>query len=150
VSAERALSGDGLRNLYRALAEVEGDGAGGVKEPPAASAIAERAHLHRESRARRAVALFTDWLGAVAGDLALTLGARGGVFVAGGMVPAWGTHFDSARFRRRFEAKGRFGDWLRAVPCHLVVAPHPAFTGLGALLDARARAGSCARAGSGW
>ena len=55
------------------------------------------------------------FLGGFAGDLALTLGARGGVYVAGGIVAALGDAIAGSRFRERFEAKGRYRDYLAAI-----------------------------------
>ncbi len=136
-SAERVLSGPGLAHLYAALAEEAGEPG---TEPPAPEAIAEAAWRGADRLAVAALERFTGWLGAVAGDLALTFGARGGVYLGGGIVPAWGERFDAARFRARFEAKGRFRSWLAAVPCHLIGDPHPALAGLAALLDGAVRA----------
>lgn len=130
VSAERALSGPGLEAVYGALATLEGK----AEAAPAADAIAARAERGDDPLATEAVRLFCGWLGTVAGDLALTLGARGGIYLAGGILPKWGTLFDAALFRRRFEAKGRFDDYLRAIPTYLMVADEPAFRGLARLL----------------
>ena len=136
VSLERALSGPGLVNLYRAL-DVLAD-APPPRRPPARTpaAITGRARARTCPRAIATAALFSALLGGAAGNLALTLGARGGVYVAGGIVPRMGTAFDAAAFRRRFEAKGRFADYLAAVPTWLVTAPQPALIGLAAALDA--------------
>jgi len=71
----------------------------------------------------------------MAGNLALTLGARGGVYVAGGIVPRLGAHFAASPFRERFEAKGRFRPYLATIPTYVVTYPIPAFLGLAALLD---------------
>jgi glucokinase len=133
VSAERVLSGPGLENLYAALAALDGRPA----EPaPDAREIAERARAGKCPIARETVALFCGWLGAVAGDLALILGARGGVYIAGGIVPRWRALglLDEGLLRRRFEAKGRFRDWLAPVPLYLVTVPEPALIGLARLL----------------
>ena len=81
-----------------------------------------------------AVSLFTGWLGSVAGNLALTLGARGGVYIAGGIVTQWGDQFDAALFRRRFEAKGRMKSFLAPIPCYVVTAKDLAFRGLAAMV----------------
>jgi glucokinase len=132
ASAERALSGPGLEAVYAALAALEGRGGDG--RGPAADAIAAHAARGDDPLAVEAVRLFCGWLGTVAGDLALTLGARGGVYLAGGILPKWGTLFDAALFRRRFEAKGRFDAYLGAIPTYLMVADEPAFRGLARLL----------------
>ena len=86
---------------------------------------------------RKAIAAFTGLLGSVAGDLALTLGARGGVYIAGGIVPGWGERFDTERFLERFRAKGRFRGYLGAIPVHVVTHPYPGLAGVTHLLSRR-------------
>ena len=103
VSAERVLSGPGLVTLYTTLAEIDGVPAG----PFTPAQIADRAIGESEPLVRDALAMFCAMLGTVAGDLALTLGARGGVYIAGGIVPRLGARFAESAFRERFEAKGR-------------------------------------------
>jgi len=80
------------------------------------------------------VAMFCAMLGTMAGNLALTLGARGGVYVAGGIVPRLGALFAESAFRERFEAKGRLRDYMAAIPTYVVTHPTPAFLGCAALL----------------
>ena len=131
ASAERALSGPGIEALYRAVASIDGVSCRGDRT---AAEIAHDAFTRSDPIAVEAVATFTGFLGSVAGDLALTLGARGGVYLAGGIVPGWGGRFDAARFLDRFRAKGRFRDWLSAVPVHVVTHPYPALAGAERLL----------------
>jgi glucokinase len=83
---------------------------------------------------REAVDMFCAMLGTVAGNLALTLGARGGVYVAGGIVPKLDARFTGSSFRERFEAKGRLRPYLAQIPTYVVTHPFPAFLGLAALL----------------
>lgn len=132
-SAERVLSGPGLVNLYVALAELEGGG------PPAALSPADVTARARQGEplARKAQLMFFAFLGTVAGDLALTTGARGGVFIAGGIVPQLLDELGKSEFRARFEAKGRYGSYLGAIPTHVITAPLPAFRGLRHLLGYR-------------
>jgi glucokinase len=131
VSAERVLSGPGLVNLYQTLAELEG-----VPAHPFTAAQIADAHIGEiDPLARMSVDLFCAMLGTVAGDLALTLGAQGGVYIAGGIVPRLGETFLKSRFRTRFEDKGRFSDYLAAIPTYVVTCPIPAFLGLAALLE---------------
>jgi glucokinase len=129
VSAERVLSGIGLPALDAAVAVVDGAPPTPDRQPEAVLAAARAG----EARALRAVGLFVDLLATVAGDLALTFGATGGVFVAGGMPGYLGALFDHRRFRARFEAKGRSGTWLRRVPTAIVTHPQPGLLGLSAL-----------------
>lgn len=133
VSAERALSGPGLGELYLALCQVRGVT---PLAPPEASQIVQRALAGQDSLCRAALDLFFEFLGAVAGDLALTLGARGGVYIGGGMVPRMLDALLASGFRRRFEDKGRFVDYLREIPVWVITAPDsPALWGAARALD---------------
>jgi glucokinase len=132
VSAERVLSGQGLINLRRALAALQGV----ADEPDLTPAeLARRALAGTHPLARATVEMFSGMLGTVAGNLALTLGALGGIYIAGGIVPKLGTAFDAERFRLRFEDKGRFQPYLARIPTWLVIHETPALLGLAALLD---------------
>ncbi|GAC1626983.1 MAG: hypothetical protein NVS9B10_15470 [Nevskia sp.] len=122
LSAESLLSGPGLERLHVAL------GAQALSGPAIADAAAAG-----DAAARRTTRVFARWLGRVAGNAALTLGARGGVYLAGGIVPAWGEHFDVTAFRAGFEDKTGFGDWLAAIPAWIVRQPQPALIGLARL-----------------
>lgn len=129
VSAERVLSGIGLPALDAAIAVVDGEPPRPDREPEAVLAAARAG----EKRALRAVGMFVDLLATVAGDFALTFSATGGVFLAGGMPHYLGEMFDHARFRARFEAKGRSSVYLRAMPTAIVEHPQPGLLGLSAL-----------------
>jgi glucokinase len=74
-------------------------------------------------------------LGVVAGNLTLTLGARGGVYIAGGIVPRLGDMFAASRFRPRFEDKGRFREYVAPIPAFVVTHSYPAFVGLAGLVS---------------
>lgn len=125
VSAERVLSGPGLVWLYEAIVAADG----GLPEPLEPAAVSARAADGSCAAAREAAALFSGWLGAVAGDLALTLGARGGVYLGGGLLERMGAAFDRDRFAGRFLAKGRFASYLTPIPVALVRHPYPALLG---------------------
>lgn len=131
VSAERVLSGQGLVNLYQTLAEI----AGVAVESYTPAQISDHAMGEEEPVCRAAVAMFCAMLGGMAGNLALTLGARGGVYIAGGIVPRLGRIFVESRFRERFESKGRFRAYLSAIPTFVITAREPAFLGLAEILD---------------
>jgi len=132
VSAERCLSGPGLVNLYNSLAALD--------RVPAASysaaQITDPETGAKDPLCREATAMFCAMLGTFAGDLALTLGARGGVYIAGGIVPRLGARFAESGFRQRFEAHGRMGALLAAVPSYVVTHPLPALLGCAAALAA--------------
>ena len=130
VSAERLLSGPGLVDLYNTLAEIDGIPAVACT----AAQITDPTVCERQSHCRQAVEIFCAMLGTVAGNLALTLGARGGLYVAGGIVPRLGARFAASAFRERFEAKGRLRPYLAQIPTYVVTHPFPAFLGLAALL----------------
>ena len=72
---------------------------------------------------------FCAILGSAAGDLALALGARGGVFIAGGIAPRIVDLIEHSAFRARFESKGRLSDYTKAIPTHVVMNPHTALIG---------------------
>lgn len=131
VPAETVLSGPGLELLYATIAAIDG-------APPetalGAADIIRAARDEGNETAREAIQLFTGWLGAVAGDVALTLGARGGIYIAGGMVPRLGGLFDAHLFRQRFEAKGPYKSYLAAIPAWLITHEYPGLAGLASLL----------------
>ncbi len=131
VSAERVLSGPGLVDLYITLAEVDGVPAVSYT----AAQITSAAACEGDNHCHEAVDTFCAMLGTVAGNLALTLGARGGVYIAGGIVPKLGARFSGSVFRERFEAKGRLRPYLAQIPTYVVTHPFPAFLGLAALLS---------------
>jgi glucokinase len=129
VSAERVLSGIGLPSLHAALAAIDG-----VQTPKRDAESITAAGLSGEcALCRETLCMFCALLGAVAGDLALLYGARGGVFVAGGIAPRFPRFIAESGFRARFEEKGRFGEWLRPVPAFVVMRPDAPMLGLAAL-----------------
>jgi glucokinase len=130
VSAERALSGPGLVNLYNTLAELDGVPAQGFT----AAQITDLAIRAADPLCVETTRMFCAMLGTMAGNLALTLGARGGVYIGGGIVPRLGQTFLQSPFRQSFEAKGRFEAYLAAIPTFVVTHPLPAFLGCAALL----------------
>ena len=125
VSAERLISGMGLANLYKAIARLSG--ALPMKLTPAE--IAKRGQAGTDAFCVEALDVFCAFLGSVAGNLALTLGARGGVYIGGGIVPKLGEYFHQSRFRQRFESKGRFIEYLSPIPVYVIHTPHPALLG---------------------
>jgi glucokinase len=130
VSAERILSGPGLVNLYNTLAMLDGVPSKGYT----AAQITDPAIGAADPLCAEATSLFCAMLGTMAGNLALTLGARGGIYIGGGIVPRLGQRFAESPFRARFEAKGRFSQYLAAIPTYVVTHPLPAFLGCAAVL----------------
>jgi glucokinase len=125
VSVERVISGNGLENLYQAIAALDGI------EPVWGNAaeITKAAMDETCPVARATLDTFCALLGSVAGNIALTFGARGGVYIAGGIAPRIVAYLQRSDFRARFEDKGRFRSYLEAVPSNVIM--HPAATLIG-------------------
>lgn len=134
ASAERAVCGQALVDLTQALYELDGGPPGMAPAHPAAVVAAA---LHEpDGAAAEAVQLFCAFLGIVAGNLALTLGARGGVYIGGGMVSRLGALFDTSAFRDRFESKGRMSSYLAPIPVWVIQSQEsPALRGASVALD---------------
>lgn len=126
VSAERLLSGMGLPMLHRLVCEVDGFGI----EELTASEIGQAALYAQKESALRTWETFFAMLGSVAGNLALSAGARGGVFLAGGILPKMRVLFERSSFRHRFTEKGRFASYLGPIPTRLIIHENPALIGL--------------------
>jgi glucokinase len=118
ASGERAISGQGLEALQLALCTLDGVARG---ELPAAE-VSRLALAGTDSQCVEALDLFCAFLGNAAGNLALTLGARGGVYIGGGIVPRLGHAFARSRFRACFEDKGRFRSYLESIPVFVIDA----------------------------
>lgn len=130
VSAERLLSGIGIEIVYRALCErMEKD-----PEQLTVPQIIQRGLSRSCTACDATIEVFCEMLGTVAGNLAVTLGARGGIYIGGGIVPRLGERFHQSGFRRRFEDKGRFVEYLARIPAYVITAEYPALTGVSTLL----------------
>ncbi len=125
VSIERLICGPGLLNMHRALAEIEGRETH-IDDP---AEITREALEEANSPCGHTLARFCAILGAVAGDIALTTGARGGVYIAGGIVPRILPFIKASPFRERFERKGRFSDYMAAIPTKVIMHKHAALLG---------------------
>ncbi len=131
VSAERVVSGDGLENIYQAIVALDG-----LALAHRSAADITKCALGGDCRvAHEALATFCAFLGSFAGNVALTFGARGGVYIAGGIAPRIVGFLGRSEFRNRFEAKGRLRPYLESVPSYVIVHPATAFLGLKSLLD---------------
>lgn len=135
VSIERLICGPGLLNMHRALAEIDGRETH-IEDP---AQITQEALDDPRSACGATLARFCAILGAVAGDIALTTGARGGIYIAGGIAPRILPFLQASPFRERFERKGRFMDYMKAIPTHVILHKHAAL--LGAARVAFAEAG---------
>lgn len=132
VSAERLLSGIGLPVLHGAVAAVRGQSA---TELLTAAQIVERGLTGRCEICLQTLDAFCALLGGFAGNVALTLGARAGVYIGGGIVPRLGERFFASEFRARFEAKGRFESYLQAIPTALITDTLAALSGAAMALE---------------
>lgn len=134
ASAERLVCGQGLFDTFALLCEADGVATGAIHDAAGVTDAALQAH---HPQAVEALNMFCAALGTVAGNLALTLGAHGGVYVGGGIVPRLGAWFDTSPFRERFEAKGRFRQYLAGIPVWVITsAQSPALLGAARSLDA--------------
>lgn len=136
VSAERILSGAGLAAIYSILLELNCKPLPSVESN--AAAVVEMAIDSRDPVAVEALEMFCALLGGFAGNLALTIGAKGGVYIGGGIVPRLGTWFDNSPFRQRFLQKGRFESYLSEIPTFVIDAPiSPALAGASSALNSK-------------
>jgi glucokinase len=131
VSAERLLSGIGLPTLHRGVAAV----LGASQAVLTAGEIVDGAVSGADAVCDRTIDAFCALLGSFAGNVALMMGARGGVYIGGGIVPRLGDRFFRSAFRERFEAKGRFRDYLQAIPTALITDTLAALGGAALALE---------------
>lgn len=125
VSIERLICGPGLLNMHRALAEIDGRETH-IDDP---ALITAEALEDPRGHCGATLARFCAILGAAAGDIALTTGARGGVYIAGGIAPRILPFLKASPFRERFERKGRFKDYMAAIPTKVILHKHAALLG---------------------
>lgn len=138
VSAERVLSGLGLPLLHDAVSTVLGD-AEAVVVTLDAQQIVERGLAKTDLVCDRVLDVFCRLLGGFAGNIALTLGARGGVYIGGGIVPRLGERFFASDFRQCFEAKGRFEPYLKAIPTAVIIDTSAALSGAALAIEQNGR-----------
>ncbi|MDB5456332.1 MAG: Glucokinase [Caulobacter sp.] len=128
VSSETVLTIDGTRDIHRALTLLAGG--------PDARLTRDEVQTLAEGgdpTAQLTFQLQSGWVGAVAGNLALTAGARSGVYMFSPFIASWGAQFDRGVCRTRFEAKGRMAGYMTGVPLYLVGADDCGLLGLSAL-----------------
>jgi len=129
VSTERVVSGMGLENLYQALCAR----AGVQPKPLTPDKITASALSDSDIQCKAALEMFCAILGSAAANLVVTLGARAGCYIGGGIVPRLGDYFARSPFRSRFETKGRFSGYVAAVPTYIILCETPALRGLSTL-----------------
>jgi glucokinase len=135
VSFERLLSGPGIELIYRALA----DRAGKASQTLSAPEITHRALQGGDPLCDETIEAFCAMLGTAAANLAVTQGAFGGIYIGGGIVPRLANRFDQSMFRRRFEDKGRFSDYMKGIPTYVITATDATFVGASVILAAQLR-----------
>ena len=135
VSNERLISGPGIELMYRALAQRNG-----IDAAPRSTADIMRGALDQaDPLSIEVLETFAGMLGSAAANLAVTLGAFGGIFIGGGIVPRMGEWFAGSPFRARFEAKGRFKDYIAQIPTYVIMTPNPALYGVSRILSEHLR-----------
>ena len=125
VSDERLVSGPGLENIYWALGKIRGQ----KNAQLSAAEIFSAASKSGDSAASESVQLFFEILGQVAGNLALSLGAADGVYIAGGIVKRNSKLIANSRFRTGFERKGRYRSLMENIPTQVILHPQPGLLG---------------------
>jgi glucokinase len=135
VSFERLLSGPGLELTYLALAELNQLTVQALSAPD----ITRKALDENDALCAETLEVFCSMLGSAASNLAVTLGATGGIYIGGSIVPRLGEFFDRSGFRKRFETKGRFSNYLSNIPTFVITAPEATFLGTSAILDTQMR-----------
>ena len=135
VSNERLISGPGMEIIYRALAQRNGMQVAARSSPDIITGALE----DQDPLCLEVLECFCGMLGGAAANLAVTLGAFGGIFIGGGIVPRMGEWFAQSPFRARFEAKGRFSRYLADIPTFVITTPNPAFHGVATILSEHLR-----------
>src|SRR5258706_7958769 len=131
VSTERVVSGMGLENLYQALCALDGV----APQALGPDKITAAALADTDAQCMEAVEMFCAILGTAAANLVVTLGARAGCYIGGGIVPRLGGYFARSPFRSRFGTKGRFSPYFSAVPTYVILAETPPLRGLATLFQ---------------
>jgi len=135
VSAERFLSGPGLVNIVQAIRDIDGLPEHQYSPADVTENGMNAAPESEHSACTEALEIFCNLLGSCAGNLVLTLGAEGGVYIGGGVVPRLGDFFVQSGFREQFEAKGRMQAYLENIPSFVIQSPYPALVGAAQLIQ---------------
>lgn len=127
VSTERVLSGPGLSNIHWALARLKGLDIA----PLDPAEVSKRGVAGSDPLCVKAFDVFLGIYGRFAGDMALAFGARGGIYLGGGIAPRFLKELNNGTFRRCFEEKGRFVPYVSPIPTKVIVHPYAALVGSG-------------------
>jgi glucokinase len=126
--AEDAITGGGLLHMYQVVAQQPR-----LNTP---EEVLQAALAGTDEAAVRTLDQFVIWLARVASDAAMALQAKGGIYLAGGMVPSILGTLQSGRFREVFEQRGKIGYVIRPIPVYAVVGEFPALRGCAAAIAA--------------
>lgn len=116
ISAERVCSGKGLENLYAAIRALEKKHAPDLQ----AHMISQNAINGSCQICIEALDLMLTFLGRRAADLALTLNAHSGIYIAGGIPTKLGDYFFNSKFMEEFQSKGRMSEKMKEIPVYMV------------------------------
>ncbi len=124
--SEDAITGGGLLLMYRTIAEKP------ALDTP--EAVLQAALAGTDAAAVKTLDQFITWLARIAGDAAMTMQARGGVYLAGGIAPSIVEKLKTGPFRTIFQEKGRLAHVMRPIPVYVIVDKFPAFKGCAAAI----------------
>jgi len=130
VSNERLISGMGIENIYQAMTSMQG-----AEETLSAPEISRAAVNKTDPMSEQVLEQFCAIVGSYAGDVALTIGAKGGVYITGGIIPRFIEFFKNSEFRQRFEDKARLGGFVEPIPTYVVISEQPGLLGSAAVLN---------------
>ncbi|MCJ8313696.1 MAG: glucokinase [Saccharospirillaceae bacterium] len=131
VSNERLISGQGLENIYEALTFIRNGEATRLTAPE----ISNQALDQTDKLCEEALEVFCSVLGTFAGDAALMYGAKGGIYIAGGIIPRFLEYFEKSKFRASFENKARFSEYNSGIPTYVILNDQPGLLGSAAVLN---------------
>ncbi|VUD68019.1 Glucokinase [Thalassocella blandensis] len=131
VSAESFISGPGLVNLYNAISDVKGEAAKALSPKD----ITDTALDNSDSTCHTTLETFCGFLGSVSGNLVLTYGAKGGVYLAGGILPRFVDFLRNSSFAEKFSSKGIMSAYVEDVPVNMIGYDQIAFLGAAAWLE---------------
>jgi glucokinase len=124
--SEDAITGGGLLLMYRSIAEKP------AQQTP--EEVLQAALAGTDAAAVKTLDQFITWLARIAGDAAMTMQARGGVYLAGGIAPSIVEKLKTGSFRTTFQEKGRLAQVMRPIPVYVIVDKFPAFKGCAAAI----------------
>lgn len=132
VSAERLLQGAGLSLLYEFFAHQNDVSSSQIKSP---ADVTRGALIEKDPLCQQALSRYCKILGNFCADVALTIGATGGVYIAGGIIPRFVDFVKDSEFRQQFESKGRFENYMQNIPVYVVLHPQPGLLGAAVALE---------------